>query len=84
MAAPPRELTAGETLVLKLIQEQFGSKNGATEVFFTDSNDAAIFAKTSDGAPAVMANLTNLAAWRTDGTISSDDELVREWLGISN
>ena len=27
-----------------------------------------------------MANLTNLAAWRADGTIASDDELKLEWL----
>jgi hypothetical protein len=27
-----------------------------------------------------MANLTNLAAWRADGTISSDEKLKRDWL----
>jgi hypothetical protein len=36
----------------------------------------------SDGATPLCANLTNLAAWRADGTISSDEELKRDWLLI--
>jgi len=29
-----------------------------------------------------MANLTNLAVWRLDGTIPSDEELKRDWLRL--
>jgi hypothetical protein len=29
-----------------------------------------------------MANLSNLAAWRADGTISSDEELRTKWLRL--
>jgi hypothetical protein len=31
-----------------------------------------------------MANLSNLAAWRADGTISSDEELKSEWLRLES
>jgi hypothetical protein len=31
----------------------------------------------------VMANLTNLASWRADGTIGSDEELRKAWLRLN-
>jgi hypothetical protein len=77
-----RDLTAGEAAVLRLIQEGYGPQNTLDEVFFTDADEAAIFVRASDGATKVMAILTNLAAWRADGTIPSDDELKREWLRL--
>ena len=77
-----RELTAGETAVLRIIQKGYGPQNTAAEVFFTDANEAALFVKASDGTSPVMANLTNLAAWRADGTISSDEELQKKWLRL--
>ena len=40
--------------------------------------------KVHDGASLLMANLSALAAWRADGTISSDDELKSEWLRLAN
>ena len=78
-----RELTAGEAAILTMIQQGYGSQNTADEIFFTDADEAAIFVKASDGTLPVMANLTNLAAWRADGTISSDEELMSEWLQIT-
>ncbi|MGC1187386.1 MAG: hypothetical protein WA871_08330 [Candidatus Acidiferrales bacterium] len=77
-----RDLTAGEAAVLRLIYEGYGPQNTVDKVFFTDADEAAIFAKAPNGASTVMANLTSLAAWRADGTISSDDELKREWLRL--
>ena len=65
-----------------MIQEGHGLQNTADEVFFTDSGEAAIFVKASDGTSRVMANLTNLAAWRANGTIPSDEELKRDWLRL--
>ena len=84
MARVRRELTTGEMLILRVIRQQFGSQNDANEVFFTDSDEAVIFVKASDGTIPVAANLTHLAAWHADGTIFSDEELVREWFPISN
>jgi len=75
-----RQLTPGEVLILEVIAEQFGPRNTLDEVFFTDSDEAALFIKAPDGTSAAAANLTNLAAWRADGTISSDQELLSEWL----
>lgn len=75
-----RELTAIEAAVLKVIQQGYGPQNSVDAVFFTDADEAVIFVKASDGTSNLMANLTNLAAWRVDGTIPSDEELKRDWL----
>jgi hypothetical protein len=75
-----RKLTEGEIAILAAIQQIFGPQNTSDQVFFTDANEAVIFAETADGASELMANLTNLAAWRADGTIASDDELRTKWL----
>jgi hypothetical protein len=75
-----RELRANEAAILRTIQQGYGPQNGVDAVFFTDANEAVIFVKASDGASTLMANLTNLAAWRADGTIPSDEELKRDWL----
>jgi hypothetical protein len=75
-----RDLTSGEAGILRIVQEGYGSQNTVDEVFFTDADEAAIFVKASNGTSPLMANLTNLAAWRTDGTIPSDEELKTDWL----
>ncbi len=77
-----RELTAKEAAILRVIQDGYGSQNSLDEVFFSEKDDAVIFVKSSDGATPLCANLTNLAAWGADGTISSDEELKRDWLLI--
>jgi hypothetical protein len=65
-----------------MVQEGYGSQNTVNEVFFTDADEAAIFVKASNGTSPLMANLTNLAAWRADGTIPSDEELKADWLRL--
>jgi hypothetical protein len=77
-----RVLTAGETSVLSMIQLGYGPQNSAEEVFFSDNNEAVIMVKASDGSSPLMANLSNLSAWREDGTIPSDDDLRRNWLRL--
>jgi hypothetical protein len=77
-----RDLTSGEAGILGIIQESYGSQNTVDEVFFTDSDEAALFVKASNGTSLLMANLTNLAKWRADGTISSDEDLKRNWLRL--
>jgi hypothetical protein len=77
-----RDLTPAEAGILRMIQEGYGPQNTADEVFFTESDEAVIFVKASDGSSRVMANLSNLAAWRADGTIPSDEVLKRDWLQL--
>ena len=77
-----RGLTEGENAILTIIQQGYGPQNSIDRVFFTNPNEAVIFVKLSDGTSPLMANLSNLAALREDGTISSDDELKREWLRL--
>jgi hypothetical protein len=77
-----RDLTPAEAGILRIVQEGYGLQNTVDEVFFTDADEAAIFVKASNGTSPLMANLTNLAAWRLDGTIPSDEELKRDWLRL--
>jgi hypothetical protein len=77
-----RVLTDGEIAVLTLIQQGYGPQNDIDKVFFTKVDHAVIFVKASDGTSPMMANLSNLAAWRANGTISSDDELKTKWLRL--
>jgi hypothetical protein len=65
-----------------MIQEGYGSQNDADGVFFTDAGEAAILVKASNGSSALMVNLTNLAEWRANGTISSDEDLKTDWLRL--
>jgi hypothetical protein len=67
-----------------MIQEGYGPQNTVDAVFFTNSDEAALFVKAADGTSRVMANLTNLAAWRADGTIGSDEDLRKHWLHLNS
>ena len=75
-----RNLTAGEREILQLIQDGYGPQNTEAQVFFSDTGEAAIFVRARDGASPLCAVLTNLAAWRADGTIASEEELKRDYL----
>jgi hypothetical protein len=77
-----RVLTQGETAVLTLIQQGYGAHNSGEKVFFTPAGEAVIFVRLTNGMSIVMANLSNLAARRADGSISSDDELKSKWLRL--
>ena len=73
-----RPLTDGELRVLRMIQEEHGLQNTEEDVFFTDRDEAAIFSKGRDGTRCLV--LTNLAAFRAEGIIATDEALRREWL----
>lgn len=75
-----RELTDGERVILEFIQVGYGPQNTEDNVFFSDAGDATIFVRAQDGSSPLCAVLTNLAAWRADGTIKSDQELKHQWL----
>ena len=77
-----RDLTPAEAGILRIIQEGYGLKNTADEVFFTEADEAVMFVKASDSSSRVMAKLSNLAGLRADGTIPSDEELRRDWLRL--
>jgi hypothetical protein len=77
-----RKLSAGEAEILRLVQEEYGTQNTEQDVFFTDADEAALFVKGRDGTSPIMVVLTNLAAWRKDGTIASNDALREEWLRV--
>jgi hypothetical protein len=72
-----RVLTAEEVALLTMIEQGYGPQNVADGVFFANAGEAVI----SVTSP-LMANLSNLAAWRANGTISSDVELKRDWLRL--
>ncbi len=77
-----RALTEGEAAILRIIQQGYGPQNTADKVFFTNSDEATVFVKAVDGTSPLMANLTNLVTWRANGTISSDEELRKQWLRL--
>ena len=77
-----RSLTSGEASILAVIQDGYGLQNTIDEVFFSDSDEASIFVKSPDGTMPVVANLTNLSSFRADGTIPSEEDLKRQWLGL--
>ena len=70
-----RVLTEGEIAVLTIIQEGYGAHNTVDKVFFPPADEAVMFVRLLNGMSVVMANLSNLAARRADGTISSDNEM---------
>jgi len=65
-----------------VIQQGYGPQNTSDTVFFTERDEAVILVKASDGTSPLMANLSNLATLRANGTIPSDDELKSEWLRL--
>ena len=77
-----RALTEGEAAILRIIQQGYGPQNTPDKVLFTNSDEATVFVKALDGSSPLMANLTNLATWRANGTISSDEELRKQWLRL--
>jgi hypothetical protein len=79
---PRRVLTDGESAILAIIQQGYGPHNSIDKVFFSPAGEAVMFVRLSNGMSIVMANLSNLAARRADGTISSDDELKTKWLRL--
>lgn len=75
-----RKLSQQEAAILKLIQAHYGSHNTEDEIVFSDEGDAVIWVKDEDGSTPLMADLTNLATWLADGTIATEEELLRDWL----
>jgi hypothetical protein len=75
-----RSLTQGEQFVLGQIQDIYGLQNEESEVFFSDLDEAVIFVMDRTGVNLGVVVLTNVAQMYEDGTITSLDELRRDWL----
>lgn len=81
MASPSRVLTETEAVVLRLIQEHYGSWNTADEVFISNEDEAVIFVKDADGNSPICVNLTVCGSIYADGSVSLD-EFKSDWLRI--
>jgi hypothetical protein len=79
-----RELSEGEASILRLIQDHYGAHNTEDTITFSDEGEAVIWVKDDSGSIPLMANLTNLAAWRDDGSIPTDEILLRDWLRVED
>jgi hypothetical protein len=79
-----RDLTEGELRILHMVQAHHGPQNSVEDAFWAGGDQAVLLVKSRDGSRTFMVNLTNLAAWRADGTIASDEDLRREWLRIDD
>lgn len=76
----PRELGVEERRVLEMIRSHYGPQNTAEAITWMNDDEATLWVTDTTGAMVLVVNLTNLANWRLDGTIASDEELQRHWL----
>lgn len=76
-----RALTKEELGVLEMIRAHYGEQNSCDEVFWPNEDEAALAIKDSSGSIVMMANLTKLANWHAEGTISTEE--LYDWLKIS-
>jgi hypothetical protein len=75
-----RHLTKEENRILEMIRSHYGPQNTAESVTWVNDDEATLWVTDGTGATVLMAHVTNLANWRLDGTISTDEELQRDWL----
>ena len=78
--ATGRSLSQGEQFVLAQIQDIYGPQNEDSDVFFSDADEAVIFVKDRTGVSVGVVVLTNVSQMYEDGTITSLEELRRDWL----
>lgn len=76
-----RDLTEAELHVLELIRVHYGAQNTVEDVSWVNLDEAVLWVKDREGTRVLVANLTNLANWHADGTIST--EQLHDWLRIS-
>jgi hypothetical protein len=65
-------------------QAHYGPQNSVEDAFWAGGDQAVLLVKSRDGSRTFMVNLRNVAAWRVDGTIASDEDLRRDWLRIED
>ena len=79
-----RELTPEESRILEMIRSYYGPQNTVESITWMHENEATLWVKDTSGATVLFAHLTNLASFRLDGTIATDEELRRDWLRITS
>jgi hypothetical protein len=77
-----RLLTSEESRILEMIRSHYGPQNTADSITWMNDDEATLWVTDTTGAMVLMAHLTNLASWRLDGTIATDEELRSDWLHI--
>ena len=80
----PRPLTQEELRILGMIQLHYGQQNTARSISWVNDDEATLWVRDRSGAIVLMVHLTNLGEWRLDGTITTDQELRRDWLQIES
>ena len=76
-----RLLTDSESMVLRLIQEHYGSWNTVDQAFESKRGEAVIFVKDALGESRICVNLTVCAMVYGEGQVSLQ-QLKSEWLQI--
>lgn len=77
-----RQLTEEENRVLEMIRAHYGPQNTPESITWVNDDEATLWVRDATGAMVLMAHVTNLANWRLDGIIPTDEELRRDWLQI--
>jgi hypothetical protein len=73
MASPRRPLTPDESRILDVLRDQYGPSNNVDAVFFTDRDEAAIFATDRNGVAGICVNLTVVPMMqRMEGVADAD------------
>lgn len=74
-----RPMTEKEQRILREVQLFWGPENRSAEVFIAGADEAVLSVTSKNGVRNVMAtNLTNLADWLEDGTLSKRHK--RRWV----
>lgn len=77
-----REPAAEVGQSLEMIWSPYGPQNRAESITWIKDEEAALWVRDTTGRMVLMAHLTNLANWRLEGTMPTDEELRRDWLQI--
>jgi hypothetical protein len=76
-----RLLTDGESTILRLIRDHYGTWNSADQAFESNRGEAVIFVNDARGESPICVNLTVCAAAYGEGLLSLE-QLKSEWLRI--
>lgn len=76
-----RPLTTDEARILGVLRDQFGPANNLDAVFFTDRDEAIIFATDSNGVPGICVNLSFIPVMqRIEGVADADADVFEKYL----
>lgn len=76
-------MTPEEARILDLIQSHYGPQNDRESVTWLARGVAVLLVTDPDGEQVLMANLTNLASWRTNDVIT-ESQLMTDYLMLQD